>query len=131
MKQVSTGIHVLMLIAALVMQSSGAWYCLATDSLCSASAVGACASQHSCCGSDADREDAPSCCVEIAPEPQKVSVVERLQQPIPTEVDLPDWGFPGSENRGPAVDSSRRFFVGVDSPPGRSTLTARFCVRQI
>ncbi len=131
MKKVSIGIHALMLIAVLVMQSAGSWYCLATDSLCSVSAIGTCASQQPCCGSDSERDQAPSCCVEIALEPQMVSDVEKFQQPEPSEADLPKWAVFGSANRSAETDSSGRFFAGVDPPPGHSVLTARLCVRQI
>ena len=131
MKQVSIGFHVLALITVLVMQSAGSWYCLAKDSLCPVSAVGSCASQHDCCGNDSKRDESPSCCAEIAPDPQNLAAVERFQQPDPVQADLPDWEIPNSREPLAAINLSRRYLVGGDPPPGHAALAACLCVRRI
>lgn len=132
MKQMSTGIQVLMLITVLVMQAVGPWCCFAADAACCSLAVEANdASLHGCCSSDSEREETPACCIELAPEPQLISLAAKFQQPEPSEVDLPNWELPSSEIRLSAKDSSLRFIEGIELPPDPSELTARFCVRQI
>lgn len=132
MKQVSTAIQVVMLITVLVMQAAGPWCCLAADAACGSVAVEAGdAALQGCCSSDAERDEDPLCCIELAPEPQLISLAEKFQQPQPSEAELPKWGLPSSEIRLSAEDSIRRFRVGVEPPPGHFELTTRFCVRQV
>jgi len=131
MKRVSLGIHALMLVTMLVMQSAGSWYCRAMDTVSPASVVGACASQQDCCGDHSQDEETPDCCVELASEPTIVPLATKVQPLEPTEAELPLWGIPGDENETSSVRPVHRFFAGVDPPPALSTLTVRLSVRLI
>ena len=134
MKHVSTGVHALMLITVLVMQSAGAWYCLAKDSLCQVPALVGATSPHDCCGDggdDSQPEEAPSCCVEIAPEPQNLAAEKKFQQPEPGQAELPDWAIPASDHPLSATGNSPDRLAGGAPPPAGAALTARLCVRRI